>query len=128
MRTRRVLVGTFDLFNVGHLAQISAVSGPDVDVIVAVVTDDGIHNLMGKYPYLPDIERVDIVGEMADVSAATLIGPKNAWELPVYDELHVDEQTLRALVAAGIDLVGAQPLAATRKPANAALCLASNAA
>lgn len=128
MRLRRTLVGSFDLFNVGHLAQITALSDPNTELSVVVVTDQGLLRVTGKTPYLPDVERIEIVSGMSDVHRAALIGPHNNWQLPTYDELHVDEQTLHNLTSAGINFVDAQPLAAARKPANAALSFAMSAA
>ncbi|NQU35989.1 MAG: hypothetical protein HQ526_00150, partial [Actinobacteria bacterium] len=118
----------FDLFNVGHLDQITALSAPDGDLAVVVVTDQGLMHVTGKTPYLPDIERIEIVDGMSHVNTTSLTGPHNNWQVPAYDELHVDAQTLKNLQSAGIDLVDAQPLTATRRPSNAALSFATSAA
>ena len=52
MAHSRLLLGSFDLFNIGHLTQLNAVSDRDAQLTAAVISDAGVAAICGSNPFL----------------------------------------------------------------------------
>lgn len=56
--------GTFDLFHAGHallLRRCRALAGPDGRVVVALNTDDFVEHYKGKAPFIPYVDREQVL-------------------------------------------------------------------
>lgn len=124
----RLLLGSFDLFNIGHLTQLDAVAADQVQLTAAVISDAGIAQLTGSRPFLPATERLAVVSQLRSVDAGCITGPENRWTLPNHDLLYVDAALRDQLTAAGLDIRHAVAVAPTRMPTNPALLSALSAA
>ena len=121
MNEQRILVGVFDLLNVGHLSQINSVAGAGVDIHVVVVSDDGVKATLGTSTYLPTHERAAIVSQMRNVDEVSITGPESNWKLPVGDALFVDATLFHEGSHLGGVFAKATAVTATRRPAHPAL-------
>lgn len=64
------LVGSFDLFNVGHLALINEAASLCEALLVGVVADAVVEAETGAVPYVPLTERLQIVRSIRGVAEA----------------------------------------------------------
>ena len=128
MSTKRLLVGAFDVLHVGHLAQIDQASSVDCELSVAVLTDAAMVGVLGKQPFLPEHERLELVNEIRKVCATSMFGPDTFWQLPKHDELFVDARVLNALIEHGVNMPNARPVLTDRVPSNGSLAAATSAA
>ena len=69
-----VLVGVFDLFNVGHLDALVTASGRCDHLVVAVATDDLADRVGHRRPFVPETEREQIVGAVRGVERVVRLG------------------------------------------------------
>jgi cytidyltransferase-like protein len=76
-----VLVGVFDLFNVGHLAALVTAAGRCDHLVVAVATDDLAGRAGRRRPFVPETEREQIVGAVRGVERVVLLGDDPLEEL-----------------------------------------------
>lgn len=125
---RRLLLGVFDLIHVGHLTQIESVSGPHIDLAAAVVSDQGIRNLLGTDPFLPESERAAMLAGMRAVDSAVIVGPENNWQLPSHQSLFIDSSLSRVLPSIGVNYEHASDIALVRLPSNPMLVSAARVA
>lgn len=128
MAQSRLLLGSFDLLNIGHLTQLNAVAERDAHLTVAVISDDGVAELSGSNPFLPHAERSAVVSQLRMVNATCITGPENRWTLPDHDKLYVDAGLWDLLTKAGLDIRHAFAVEPTRMPTNPALLSAVTAA
>lgn len=91
MTERRILVGTFDLFHTGHVGQIAELSGPRVELLVGVLTDEGVREFLGEEPFMADFQRAAVVDRVRRVDGVFLVGPETGWSIPDHDALYVDD-------------------------------------
>jgi len=128
MARSRLLLGSFDLFNIGHLTQLNAVSADNARLTAAVISDTGISELSGSLPFLPEGERSAVIAQLRIVDATCITGPETRWSLPDHDELYVDAGLWDLLTNAGLDIRHAFSVEPTRLPTNPALLSALSAA
>ncbi len=128
MAHKRLLLGSFDLLNIGHLTQLNAVAQPNVQLTAAVISDLGVSALSGTQPFLPESEREAVVSQLRMVDAVCITGPENRWTLPDHDALYVDARLWELLTKAGLDIRHAFAVEPTRLPSNPALLSAGSAA
>lgn len=128
MAQSRLLIGSFDLFNIGHLTQLTAVAGHDACLTAAIISDAGVAALCGTKPFLPHNERSAVVSQLRVVDQICVTGPENSWTLPDHDRLYVDAGLWEALTHAGLDIRHASAVEPTRLPTNPALLSAVTAA
>ncbi len=121
MANKRLLLGSFDLLNIGHLTQLNAVAHADAHLTAAVISDLGVLALCGSQPFLPEAERRAVVSQLRMVNASCVTGPENRWSLPDHDTLFVDAGLWDLLTHAGLDIRHAFPVEPTRLPTNPAL-------
>lgn len=89
MTVRRILLGSFDLLHTGHIAQLLRLTGPDVHLTAAVLSDGAMVRIWGA-PLMAAGDRVALVRRVRSVDRAGICGPENRWGLPEFDELYVD--------------------------------------
>lgn len=128
MARSRLLLGSFDLFNIGHLTQLNYVAADARRLTAVVISDEGIASITGSAPFLPAEERTAVIGQLRVVDHAVITGPDNRWALPEHDELFVDAALWDQLTDAGLDIRHAFAVEPTRLPTNAALLSALQAA
>jgi glycerol-3-phosphate cytidylyltransferase-like family protein len=128
MEQARLLLGSFDLLNIGHLTQLNAVATTNSCLTAAVVSDVGVAALIGSNPFLPQAERSAVIAQLRMVDNTCITGPENRWALPDHDKLYVDAALWDQLTAAGLDIRHAFAVAPTRLPTNPALLSALSAA
>ena len=128
MAHSRLLLGSFDLLNIGHLTQLNAVANKGSHLTAAVISDAGVAALSGSNPFLPAAERSAVVGQLRMVTDTFITGPENSWPLPDHDELYVDARLWDLLTHAGLDIRHAFSVEPTRLPTNPALLSALSAA
>jgi glycerol-3-phosphate cytidylyltransferase len=68
-----LLVGVFDLFNVEHLEALVSAAGRCDHLVVGVVSDDLAVATGRRRPFVPEPERVQIVGAVTGVRRADLV-------------------------------------------------------
>ena len=128
MADTHLLLGSFDLLNIGHLTQFDAVAQAESHVVAAVISDDGVAALSGSAPFLPAAERSAVVSQLRVVDSTCITGPENRWTLPDHDVLYVDAGIWDLLTSAGLDIRHALAVEPTRLPTNPALLSAVTAA
>lgn len=128
MAHSRLLLGSFDLLNIGHLTQLNAVADPKSHLTAAVISDAGVAALSGSKPFLPHDERSAVVSQLRMVNETCITGPENRWTLPDHDRLYVDAGLWDLLTQAGLDIRHAFAVEPTRMPTNPALLSAVTAA
>lgn len=128
MAQSRLLLGSFDLFNIGHLTQLNAVADHGSLLTAAVISDAGIAALSGSSPFMPHAERSAVVSQLRIVHNTCITGPENRWSLPDHDKLYVDAALWDLLTDAGLDIRHAFAVVPTRMPTNPALLSAVSAA
>lgn len=125
---QRLLLGVFDIVHVGHLTQINSVSQENVELTAAVLSDQGIRELLGCEPFLPEHERAAVLAGMRAISKAVVVGPETHWQLPTHDSLFIDSDLQRVLPNAGVDYAHAAQVDIVRLPANPKLVSAARVA
>ena len=128
MAHSRLLLGSFDLFNIGHLTQLNAVSDRDAQLTAAVISDAGVAAICGSNPFLLTDERAAVVSQLRMVKNTVITGPENDWTLPEHDALYVDAGLWDLLTNIGLDIRHAFAIEPTRMPSNPALLSAVTAA
>ena len=88
--TTGYLFGVFDLFNIAHLDTIGLAAQSCERLVVAVATDDLVERTSGLRPFVPAIERTEILGALRAIS-----------EVLTLDDLDLPSAALRA----GADLI-----------------------
>jgi glycerol-3-phosphate cytidylyltransferase len=66
--TTGYLFGIFDLFHIAHLDTVRLAAAGCDRLVVAVATDDLVEDICGACPFVPAIERVEIVGAIQVVA------------------------------------------------------------
>ncbi len=65
--------GCFDLLHVGHVRYLHAAKQLGGRLIVALNSDDSVRALKGKgRPFMPEVERAEILAALADVDAVVI--------------------------------------------------------
>jgi hypothetical protein len=78
MAGTHLLLGSFDLLNIGHLTQFDAVAQADSHVVAAVISDDGVAALSGSAPFLPAAERSAVVSQLRVVDSTCITAQRTA--------------------------------------------------
>ena len=84
------IAGVFDLFHIGHLNLLRNAKKRCEFLIVGVLTDDLVMHFKGKLPFIPETERMDIIGSIRYVDKVVLVSMENidktdAWKLYQFD-------------------------------------------
>ena len=84
------IAGVFDLFHLGHLNLLRNVKAECEFLIVGVLVDELVLKYKKKTPFIPFIERMDIVNSIKFVDQTVAVDDKNinkikAWELYHFD-------------------------------------------
>jgi glycerol-3-phosphate cytidylyltransferase len=66
--TTGYLFGIFDLFHIAHLDTVRLAAASCDRLVVGVATDDLVELTCGVRPFVPSIERVEILGAIASVA------------------------------------------------------------
>lgn len=125
---QRLLLGVFDLIHVGHLTQINSVAQDGAQLTAAVVSDQGIRELLGTEPFLPEHERAAVLAGMRVVANSVIVGPETNWQLPDHDRLFIDTSLQKILPSAGVAYTHASQVDIVRLPANPKLIHAARVA
>ena len=72
----RYAFGVFDLFHIGHLDHLRRAAG-DGRVVAGVATDDLVERLSGHRPFVPQSERLEIVGALRCVARVLPLGTED---------------------------------------------------
>jgi cytidyltransferase-like protein len=67
------IVGVFDLFHIGHLDQLQAAAGSCERLVVALASDDVIEARSGSRPFVPEVERAEIVAAVKAVHTVVTV-------------------------------------------------------
>lgn len=82
--------GLFDLFHVGHLDLLRRARESCDHLIAGVITDELARQLWGREPFVPLLERMDIIGNtryVDEVVALTKLDVRAAWDTLNFDVL-----------------------------------------
>lgn len=71
--TTGYLFGIFDLFHIGHLDTIRQAAAQCDRLIVGVASDDLVEDSCGVRPFVPSIERFEIVGALRVIEQARVL-------------------------------------------------------
>jgi glycerol-3-phosphate cytidylyltransferase len=69
---RALAIGVFDLFHVGHLRYLQYAREQAEQLYVAVAPDVMTHSVKGKWPVIPETERLEIVRGLGWIDSANL--------------------------------------------------------
>lgn len=109
--------GVFDLFHIGHLNILRQSKERCDFLIVGVCTDELTHELKGKFPLIPFVQRVEIIKSIRCVDRVvpeTSIDKLDAWKRLRYDVLfkgsdaqkrEIYRQYERELKEVGVDVI-----------------------
>jgi glycerol-3-phosphate cytidylyltransferase len=82
--------GGFDMFHVGHLNILKTARTRCDTLIVGVASDESLYSMKGRYPVVPQLERMAIVSALACVDRVVLdlsIDKRLAWAENSFDLL-----------------------------------------
>jgi cytidyltransferase-like protein len=72
------LIGVFDLFHVGHLDLLERASQDCDRLVVGVLTDEWAEEVWGARPFVPLVERSQIIGQLRCVDEVVVVDDVDA--------------------------------------------------
>jgi hypothetical protein len=116
-----VLVGVFDLFNVEHLDALVAAADRCEDLTVAVLSDDLAAGTGRRRPFVPETERLQIVGAVRGVARVSVATSLPAAVRGAELVLTLDSEDLAPVVRAAVADAPLEVLTAGRATASTAV-------
>ena len=84
------IAGVFDLFHIGHLNLIRNAKNECEYLIVGILKDELVMHFKKKLPYIPEEERLEIVGAIKYVDKAVLVDETNIDKIAAWNLYHFD--------------------------------------
>ena len=82
--------GVYDLFHIGHLNLIKRCKEKCEYLIVGVLTDELVEYYKKKRPYIPYVERAQIIAALRDVDQVVAVDFSNTDKMDAWNLYHYD--------------------------------------
>ncbi|MDU3801896.1 MAG: adenylyltransferase/cytidyltransferase family protein [Paraclostridium bifermentans] len=84
------IAGVFDLFHIGHLNVLRNAKDRCDSLRVGVLSDELVEHFKGKKPYIPDLERMEIIKNIKCVDDVVKVTFENINKMDAWNLYHFD--------------------------------------